>query len=82
LLVRGLAALAFTSLLLAPGSWQGRFFGHVILRSLWDPQGLQWIVDELLHSVLPAMLVLHWLIFVAPERLQWKSVRVLSLPLS
>jgi len=91
----GLAALAFTSLLLAPSSWLGRFFGHhttltaitvymvvvglvynVILRSLWDPQGLQWIVDELLHSVLPALLVLHWLMFVAPEKLQWKSIPV------
>jgi hypothetical protein len=91
----GLAALAFTSLLLAPGSRLGRFFGHhstltaitvymivvglvynVILRSLWDPQGLQWIVDELLHSVLPAVLVLHWLMIVAPERLQWKSILV------
>ena len=91
----GLSALAFTSLLLAPSSRMGRFFGHystltavtvymvvvglvynVILRSLWDPQGLQWIVDELLHSVLPALLVLHWLMFVAPERLQWKSIPV------
>ncbi len=47
---------------------------QVILRSTWNPQGLQMIVDELLHSVIPAFVVLYWLLFLPKTGLQWKSV--------
>jgi len=33
-----------------------------ILRFLWNPQGLQWIVDELLHSVIPLLFIAFWLL--------------------
>ena len=36
---------------------------NVILRFLWQPQGLQWIVDELLHTVIPLFFIFYWLIF-------------------
>lgn len=46
---------------------------NVILRSTWDPQGTQKLVDELLHSVIPALFIIFWLIFVPIEQLKWKN---------
>jgi hypothetical protein len=46
---------------------------NVILRSLWEPQGMQKIVDELLHSVIPVLFIIFWLIFVPIEQLRWKN---------
>jgi hypothetical protein len=46
---------------------------NVILRSTWHPEGLQKIVDELLHSVVPALFILFWLLFIPIEQLKWKN---------
>ena len=46
---------------------------NVILRSTWDPQGTQKLVDELLHSVIPVLFIIFWLIFVPLEQLKWKN---------
>lgn len=46
---------------------------NVILRSLWEPEGMQKLVDELLHSFIPALFIIFWLIFVPIEKLQWKN---------
>ena len=46
---------------------------NVILRSLWEPEGMQKTVDELLHSVIPALLIIFWLVFVPIEQLKWKN---------
>ncbi|HGY9624582.1 Pr6Pr family membrane protein [Pseudomonas juntendi] len=32
----------------------------VLLRHLWQPQGWQWLADELLHDVMPLLCVLYW----------------------
>lgn len=45
---------------------------NTILRSLWQPQGLQMIVDEILHSVTPVFFILFWVIFTPTEELKWK----------
>lgn len=47
---------------------------NFILRFLWNPQGLQWIVDELLHSVIPLLFIVFWLLIVPKGKLHWKSV--------
>ncbi len=47
---------------------------NVILRFLWSPQGLQLIVDELLHSVIPVWFILYWCLFVPKQTLQWKNI--------
>ncbi|WP_129716826.1 Pr6Pr family membrane protein [Pedobacter sp. SYP-B3415] len=36
---------------------------NVVLRSLWAPEGLQWIVNELLHAFNPVWFLLFWLLF-------------------
>lgn len=46
---------------------------NVLLRSTWNPQGLQKLVDELLHSVIPVLVILFWLIFTPIEQLKWKN---------
>jgi hypothetical protein len=47
---------------------------NILLRHLWNPTGLQLIVDELLHSFIPILTILYWLIFVSKSELQWKSI--------
>jgi len=47
---------------------------NTILRFLWNPQGLQFVVDELLHSVVPVLFILYWLFFVPKETLHWKDI--------
>ena len=46
---------------------------NVVLRSEWTPTGLQMIVDELLHTVIPALVIIFWLLFVPIEDLKWKN---------
>lgn len=36
---------------------------QVVLRHTWDPTGLQKIVDELLHSVIPVMVIIFWYLY-------------------
>ena len=47
---------------------------NIILRQLWSPQGLQLIVDELLHSVIPVFFIVYWLICIPKGELEWKNV--------
>jgi hypothetical protein len=51
----------------------------LLLRHLWDPEGLQKTVDFLLHDAVPVMCVVYWLIFVAKSGLRWKSALVWSI---
>ena len=46
---------------------------NIILRFIWNPQGLQMIVDELLHSVIPVLFLLLWIFFVKKKTLKWKA---------
>lgn len=47
---------------------------NTILRFLWDPQGLQQIVDELLHTVVPVLMLVYWLLFAGKNQLQWTNI--------
>jgi hypothetical protein len=47
---------------------------NIVLRSIWDPKGLQRIVDESLHSIVPVLYTVYWLIFVPKDNLHWKNV--------
>ncbi|MBB2151359.1 Pr6Pr family membrane protein [Pedobacter gandavensis] len=44
---------------------------NLILRFTWQPQGLQLIVDELLHAFLPVLFSVYWLIFAPKSTLKW-----------
>ena len=47
---------------------------NIILRAIWKPQGLQFVVNELLHSVIPVLFVLYWLFFVPKQTLRWMNI--------
>jgi hypothetical protein len=47
---------------------------NIVLRPLWKPEGLDRVSDELLHSVIPVLYILYWLIII-PKGLF--SIRIL-----
>jgi len=47
---------------------------NLILRALWHPEGLQRVVDELLHLVIPVLFLLYWLMFVRKDELRWGNM--------
>ncbi len=47
---------------------------NTILRFIWNPEGLQKVVDELLHAVIPVLALIYWLLFAAKNQLQWKNI--------
>ncbi len=47
---------------------------NVVLRFLWKPEGLQRVVDEVLHSFIPVWFLLFWIAFVPKKPLQWSMI--------
>jgi hypothetical protein len=47
---------------------------NLILRFLWNPQGLEKVVDESLHTVIPLSFILIWLIYIPKATIQWKNI--------
>jgi hypothetical protein len=45
-----------------------------ILRTIWEPQGLDLLADTLLHYVMPAVYVLFWLAFAPKGGLTYRHV--------
>jgi hypothetical protein len=46
---------------------------RLLLRQLWNPQGLQWVADVILHDVIPIGYVLYWLLFAPRMGVRWKD---------
>lgn len=44
---------------------------NLILRFSWQPEGLQRLVDELLHTFIPILFLVYWLIFAPKNGLKW-----------
>ena len=54
---------------------------HFLLSHVWDPQGLAWIANGLLHYVMPIAVVLDWLMFTPKGLLRWRDpVKWLAFP--
>jgi hypothetical protein len=47
---------------------------NILLRIIWKPEGLQLIVNELLHAVIPILFLIYWLVFVRKDGLKWNDV--------
>ncbi|HEV3483560.1 MAG TPA: Pr6Pr family membrane protein [Candidatus Acidoferrales bacterium] len=45
----------------------------LLLRHVWNPEGLQKIADILLHDLVPLMYLIYWLIFLPKRGLRWKN---------
>lgn len=46
---------------------------NFILRFTWEPEGLQMVVDELLHAIVPVIFVVYWLMYVPKDSLKWQD---------
>ncbi len=46
---------------------------NAILRNLWQPTGMQRIVDELLHTIIPVIFLAYWLVFLSKKELKWNA---------
>ncbi|RSC27124.1 hypothetical protein EGT09_12195 [Pseudomonas putida] len=51
----------------------------LLLRHLWQPEGWQWLADELLHDVMPLVFVLYWCLAVPKGRLRLSHLGAWSL---
>ncbi|ERJ57962.1 Pr6Pr family membrane protein [Sphingobacterium paucimobilis] len=49
---------------------------NVALRFLWQPQGFARFTDELLHSVIPLLVLFYWWRSPEKEMLRWKYILV------
>lgn len=47
---------------------------QIILRSTWDPTGLQRIVDELLHTIIPILVVIYWYKYENKNDLNYEQI--------
>jgi len=46
---------------------------NTVLRGLYSFTGMQWVVDNLLHAVVPVLFILYWYLFTSRIFLQWKE---------
>lgn len=49
---------------------------QIILRSTWHPTGLQKIVDELLHSIIPLFTLIYWAYFANSKDFKIKNIKI------
>lgn len=47
---------------------------NLILRFIWNPQGIDMVVDELLHTIIPSLFIIYWFVFVPKNKLNWKLI--------
>ena len=45
-----------------------------LLRDLWEPTGMQRMVDELLHSVIPVYVFVFWILFEKKKEISWRTI--------
>lgn len=41
---------------------------QMVLRGIWEPTGMQRLVDELLHTVIPLVVAIYWFIYTGKEK--------------
>lgn len=46
---------------------------NAVLRNLFVLTGINILLNEILHVIVPALFVLYWLFFVSKQNLQWKD---------
>jgi len=45
-----------------------------VLRQIWHPEGLQKIVDELLHSVIPILVLVFWYLYESNHSIKYSQI--------
>ena len=46
---------------------------HVLLRSLWNPQGVHLVADDILHYITPALFLIYWFAYMRKGPLRWSD---------
>lgn len=46
---------------------------NVALRGIWKLEGLLWLLDNMVHVVVPILYIIYWLAFRTRGSLQWKD---------
>jgi len=47
---------------------------QVVLRGIWQPTGMQYVVDELLHTVIPLYMLGYWWSNMEPSDIEFRSI--------
>lgn len=47
---------------------------QIVLRQIWEPQGLSMLVDELLHSVNPLLVICFWYLYENKSKISYKQI--------
>ncbi len=47
-----------------------------VLRGIWEPKGIQRLVDELLHSIIPLYVLFYWIFFTTKEKIKFREVAI------
>lgn len=47
---------------------------QLVLRGIWEPTGMQKLVDELLHSVIPLFVIVYWFNYENKKEVNWKAI--------
>ena len=56
---------------------------HFLLHATWSPQGWSWVANIALHYVMPAAILIDWLVFTPNGRLRWiDAARWLAFPVA
>ena len=53
-----------------------------LLRKMWNPQGAQYVVDVLLHYVMPPVTLLFWWLVLPRRTVRWSGREFLAYPLA
>jgi hypothetical protein len=49
---------------------------QIVLRHLWQPAGIQLIVDELLHTINPVLVIIFWYLYEKKSGLRYGLVKI------
>lgn len=49
---------------------------QVVLRSIWEPTGMQLLVDELLHTIIPLFVLVYWWLNATATRINFKETAI------
>lgn len=47
---------------------------QIALRHIWQPQGMQLIVDELLHTIIPVLVIIFWFIYEDVKAINYSQI--------
>ncbi len=47
---------------------------HLLLRNIWDPQGLYLVADVMLHYVVPILYLTYWLLAIPVHGIRWSDL--------